>query len=281
LFIAGGVEFGVIGQATMAFATLVGAFSLIITQFQSISSYASVVTRLSELVEASESAALRDSASCLDCRPSADRIQYAGLELREPGTGGHLLLRGLDASFEPGKSVLISGPNQAAKLALFHATAGLHESGRGSILRPPPEQLAFLLEQPYLPPSSLRELLTPPGAKTPVTDAAMLSVLNELGLDLAAARHHDFDSQRHWSAELSLGDEQILAVARALLAKPRFAFLDHLDSSLNDDEFRAVRQVMARHGIACIVLGNGKTSPAGYDAVLELYADGTWKWTEC
>jgi hypothetical protein len=38
---------------------------------------------------------------------------------------------------------------------------------------------------------------------------------------------------------------------------------------------------MARHGIACIVLGNGKTSsPQGYDAVLELYADGSWKWTE-
>lgn len=109
----------------------------------------------------------------------------------------------------------------------------------------------------------------------------MLSVLYELGLDLAAARNRDFDTQHHWVAELSLSDEQTLAVARALLAKPRFAFLDHLDSSLNDDEFRNVRQVMTRHGIACIVLGNGKTSsPQGYDAVLELYADGSWKWTE-
>ena len=281
LFIAGGVEFGVIGQATMAFATLVGAFSLIITQFQSISSYAAVVTRLGELVEASQAAALRDTASCLDCRPSPDRITYSGLHLRAPSDDGHLLLRDLNLSFEPGKSALVIGPNQAAKLALFHATAGLHESGSGSIRRPPPDQLAFLLEQPYLPPSSLRELLTPSGAKAPVSDAAMLSVLNELGLDLAAARNRDFDTQHHWVAELSLSDEQTLAVARALLAKPRFAFLDHLDSSLNDDEFRNVRQVMARHGIACIVLGNGKTSsPQGYDAVLELYADGSWKWTE-
>ncbi len=108
----------------------------------------------------------------------------------------------------------------------------------------------------------------------------MLSVLNELGLDLAAARHRDFDAQHHWVAELSLSDEQTLAVARALLAKPRFAFLDHLDSSLNNDDFRNVRRVMARHGIGCIVLGNGKTSAQGYDAVLELYADGSWKWTE-
>jgi putative ATP-binding cassette transporter len=54
LFIEGKVEFGVIGQSAMAFATLLGAFSLVITQFQAISSYASVITRLSEFVKAAE-----------------------------------------------------------------------------------------------------------------------------------------------------------------------------------------------------------------------------------
>jgi putative ATP-binding cassette transporter len=54
LFIRGQVEFGVIGQSAMAFSALLGAFSLIITQFQAISSYASVVTRLSEFVERAE-----------------------------------------------------------------------------------------------------------------------------------------------------------------------------------------------------------------------------------
>jgi len=54
LFIDRKVEFGVIGQSAMAFATLLGAFSLVITQFQAISSYASVVTRLSEFGKAAE-----------------------------------------------------------------------------------------------------------------------------------------------------------------------------------------------------------------------------------
>ena len=48
--------FGVIGQSAMAFATLLGAFSLVITQFQAISSYASVIARLSEFVEHAEKA---------------------------------------------------------------------------------------------------------------------------------------------------------------------------------------------------------------------------------
>lgn len=56
MFIERKVEFGVIGQSAMAFATLLGAFSLVITQFQAISSYASVVARLSEFVEHAEKA---------------------------------------------------------------------------------------------------------------------------------------------------------------------------------------------------------------------------------
>ena len=56
LFIRGEVQFGVITQSAMAFAQLLGAFSLIVTQFQSISSFAAVVARLSSLAEAIEGA---------------------------------------------------------------------------------------------------------------------------------------------------------------------------------------------------------------------------------
>jgi len=51
-FIEGKIEFGVITQSAVAFATLVAAFSLIVSQFQSLSSYAAVVARLSALAEA-------------------------------------------------------------------------------------------------------------------------------------------------------------------------------------------------------------------------------------
>ena len=56
-FIEGKIEFGVITQSAVAFAALVAAFSLIVSQFQSLSSYAAVVARLSALVEALDSRA--------------------------------------------------------------------------------------------------------------------------------------------------------------------------------------------------------------------------------
>ncbi len=51
-FIEGKIEFGVITQSAIAFTALVAAFSLIVTQFQSLSSFAAVVARLSALAEA-------------------------------------------------------------------------------------------------------------------------------------------------------------------------------------------------------------------------------------
>jgi putative ATP-binding cassette transporter len=53
-FIERKIEFGVITQSAVAFSMLVAAFSLIVTQFQSVSSYAAVVARLSALVEVVE-----------------------------------------------------------------------------------------------------------------------------------------------------------------------------------------------------------------------------------
>ncbi|HEY3819138.1 MAG TPA: SbmA/BacA-like family transporter [Polyangiaceae bacterium] len=48
-YFAGQIEFGVVTQSAMAFAQVLGAFSLIVVQFQSISSFAAVIRRLGEL----------------------------------------------------------------------------------------------------------------------------------------------------------------------------------------------------------------------------------------
>ena len=49
LYVRGKVEFGVVTQSAMAFAFTVNGFSLIVSQFQTLSSYAAVVRRLGAL----------------------------------------------------------------------------------------------------------------------------------------------------------------------------------------------------------------------------------------
>lgn len=56
LYIHNEVQFGSISQAAMAFGQVVGAFSIIVTKFQEVSTYAAVVNRLGSMWEATEQA---------------------------------------------------------------------------------------------------------------------------------------------------------------------------------------------------------------------------------
>ena len=280
LFMHHGVEFGVIGQAAMAFATLLGAFSLIVTQFQAISAYASVIARLGEFLEASEKAAVRNEASCIGCSTISDHFGYKGLTLRSTDPGGTVLLDRLDASFLPGTRVLVHGPQHAARMALFRASAGLYDAGTGNIVRPPPAKLAFLPERPYLPSGTLRELLVPSGSDCRMTNDEISGVIREVGLEALVKQNDGFEHPRNWLEVLSFEDQQRLSVARAILARPDFALLDQLNSALGEAEFHRILELLAKHGITCISFGDDAPDPSRHDACLELNADGSWKWTD-
>ena len=61
-YVASKIEFGVITQSAGAFATVVAAFSLVVTQFQSLSALAAVMARFSSMAEAVDQAQARPSA---------------------------------------------------------------------------------------------------------------------------------------------------------------------------------------------------------------------------
>lgn len=281
LFINEGVEFGVIGQSAMAFATLVAAFSLIITQFQAISAYASVVTRLGEFVEASEKAAARNAASCIGCTTGTDQFVITRLTLRAADEEGRILVSDLNVSLIPGRRVMVYGSNQAARHVLFRACAGLYDAGSGSIVRPPPEKLAFLPEQPFLPPGTAREILLPDGAASRLTNADLAQLFAEIGLVSSKFRTpEDFDTPRNWQEALSLSKQQLMSVARAMLASPEFIFSDRLESALKPETCRLVLEALERRGITCISFGESEPDPALHHASLEIRDDGSWEWRE-
>ncbi len=280
IFISRGTEFGIIGQSAMAFATIVGAFSIIITQFQSISVYASVITRLGEFMEASDKAALRNAASCIGCATESDHFAYGDLTLRSDDEDDNLLLEKLNVSFLPGKRVWVAGSNLAAKLALFRASAGLYDAGTGTIVRPAPDKIMFLTEQPYLPPSTLRELLVPAHRGHDMTNEDVLSVLHEVGLGPAVTKHDGFEAPRNWHDVLSLGEQQLMAIARLIISGAQFAFLDRLDSALTSKAEKDVLHLLATRGVTCISFGEGPPDSESHDSCLELRDDGSWTWID-
>jgi len=140
----------------------------------------------------------------IDARGDEARVAYEGLTLLAAGNA-HVLVRELSATIPRGTRVLITGSNEVAKAALFRATAGLWENGRGRIVRPGGDDIQFLPERPYLPPGTLREGLVRMG-RADVEHERIVAVLRELDLDGAVERAGGPDVERDWDDTLPLGE---------------------------------------------------------------------------
>ena len=277
MFIHGEVEFGVITQSAMVFAMLLGAFSLIINMFQPISSYTAVLSRLNQLWDAMEKDKNQTMPNTnIETTEEDGHIKYEHLTLRS-SQDNRILLKDLTITIPHGKRLLISGPNEDAKLALFRATADMSVTGEGKIVRPNLDCVRFLPQRAYLYPGTLRELLLRNGEENVISDERLLAALEELGLSGVLARAHGLDVEQDWPSCLSLGEEQLLAFTRLLLAAPQFAFLDRVYSALSPEQAWQILLKLSMDSISYIALDDAKNLPELYDAILEIKQDGSWQ----
>lgn len=275
-FIRGDVEFGVITQSAAAFAMLVGAFSLIITQFQSISNFAAVVARLSSLLEAIEQSHAPAMPPGIEIVDGEGRLAFEHLTLLS--SDGRTVLKNFSASVAVGTRVLITGPNQPAGAALFKAAAGIPTAGSGRIIRPGPERpILFLPQQPYLMPGTLRQTLLSPDKAAEISDERILYLLREFDLDVGQAE--GLDKESDWEVLLSLREQQLLALIGILLSAPRFVFLDRIDTTLGTEEFHKILQMLCEYSITYLNSGTISTGESMYDAKLTCEQGGEWTWT--
>ena len=89
----------------------------------------------------------------------------------------------------------------------------------------------FLPQKPWLPIAPLREVVAWPRSAEDVGDAAIREALEACALPGLASR---LDEVEHWAQRLSPGEQQRVAFARALLAKPDWLFLDEATSALDE-----------------------------------------------
>lgn len=277
LFIDGEIEFGVIAQSAMAFAQLVGAFSLIVSQFQSISSFTAVVSRLGSLWEGIEDARSSEVLG-LEVVKEDECMAYEHVTLKS-AENDTLLINDLSVSIPCGTRLLVAGPNEAAKVALFRATAGIWETGGGRILRPSLEKIFFLPERPYLPPGTLRHVLLRSDREEATGDDQIIAMLRALNVESVLTRIGGLDvEQDDWVSILSLGEQQLIAFTCLLLAAPRFAFLDRPGTALTPEQVDHILKVLSNRSITYVTIGEDGEIIRNYDAVLELTIDGGWSW---
>jgi putative ATP-binding cassette transporter len=176
-------------------------------------------------------------------------------------------------SIRRNERTLVTGPSGAGKSTLFRAIAGVWPFGRGSIAIPAKAKLMMLPQRPYFPVGSLMGAIVYPAEADAFDAHRVRDVLIAVGLPQLASR---LEEDAHWNRILSLGEQQRLGLARALLHAPQYLFLDEATASLDEaSEAKLYRLLQEKLPTATIVsIGHRSTLEAFHQRRVVLIRDG-------
>jgi putative ATP-binding cassette transporter len=242
-YFTGAISLGVLTQIGNAFGQVQGSLSWFVESYGSLADWKATVDRLLTFEEAMEAArrqAMQQTG--IHVVPNGTAAVHADhLELGLPD--GSVIVPDVSLDVAPGERVLISGPTGAGKSTLFRAMAGIWPFGAGQVHVPSDAHMLFLPQRPYLPIASLRDamLYPDPTRAGSVDDATLRDVLDAVGLDAFTNRLDDVDN---WSMQMSGGEQQRLAIARAILQRPTWLFLDEATAALDDESEQAMYSLL-------------------------------------
>ena len=276
LYFAGQIKFGVVTQAESAFFQVLGALSIIITQFEQLSSFVAGISRLDAF-----SAAIEETGKTKDNIPKIESVEEADLKLKhvtlKTPDNQKILVRDLSTNTVSEKGLLITGVSGVGKSSLLRAVAGLWDTGEGNISRPELDDMLFLPQRPYMVIGSLREQLLYPHTERSVDDTELRDVLKRVNLEDLPERVGGFDAEFDWGQLLSLGEQQRLAFARLLLTKPRYAILDEATSALDEANEANLYKELNNLGTKYVSVGHRPSLLSYHEQVLQLQGDGGWE----
>ncbi|GEP60509.1 ABC transporter ATP-binding protein/permease [Reyranella soli] len=264
-FFSGALTLGVVMQTASAFGQVQGALSFFIDNYTYLAELRAVMDRLMGLQKASDA----KPATSIEVAPEPGRsdLGAAGLTLGLPN--GQALLADATFALPRGRSTLITGASGSGKSTLFRALAGIWPFGKGQVRVPAGARVLFLPQKPYIPIGTLRDAVKYPDEQSTASDAEIVSALEAVKLGHIAGR---MDEVAHWTNILSGGEQQRLAVARALVFKPDWLFLDEATASLDEAMETAVYEALKQRlpAMTMVSIGHRPSLRQWHDRQIEL-----------
>ena len=203
----------------------------------------------------------------------------------ETASGGLTVLRGVDLDVRPGEVVGLIGPSGSGKSSLLHAAGLLERPTAGQILIDGVDvghlderarthirlaKIGFVYQFHHLLPEfDARDNVALPlriaGVAQPEARARAAEVLTALGLG---------ERLTHQPAQLSGGEQQRVAVARALANRPRLLLADeptgNLDPATSQTVFEALHRLVKDTGVAALIATHNMELAGHMDRVFAL-----------
>ena len=267
-FFSGAIQLGELMQIASAFGRVQDSLSWFVDNYDRLASWRATTDRLTSF-EQSLAHLSGDAAAATVHTTQGDGFATDGLDILLPH--GQELLNGLRWSAAAGESVLVHGPSGSGKSTLFRVLAGIWPWARGAVQRPADfeQRTMFLPQRPYFPHGSLREALAYPSQAGVYSDEALKQALSDALLPHLTTR---LDEHNTWGLKLSGGEQQRLAIARALLKRPRWLFADEATSALDE----AAEKTLYERLRAMAVSENGALISIAHSPSVAGFHDRSW-----
>ena len=273
-FFAEKIQLGGMMQTVNAFSSVQDALSFFIASYRTLAEWQSVVARLGGFETAIASATtLATSVDAIDIEPSGGSTAIDLRQLLVKLPNGSPLVSAQAFSLRGNERTLVTGPSGSGKSTLFRAIAGIWPFGTGSIAIPAKASLMMLPQRPYLPIGSLEAAIVYPADASAYGSDQVRDALISVGLPKLALR---IGEEAHWNRMLSLGEQQRLGIARALLHAPRYLFLDEATASLDEASEAALYRLLEEKlpATTIVSIGHRSTLEAFHQRNVVLARDG-------
>lgn len=272
-YFAKSIQLGDMMQTGSAFSSVQDALSFFVSAYRSIAEWRSIVARLDGF-EMSVSSAANITAhepTIGVAASNGNTITLQQLMVKLPN--GEPLVSVDAFTIQPAERMLVTGPSGSGKSTLFRAVAGIWPFGSGAIGVPDKARLMMLPQRPYFPIGTLKDAVIYPAEHGTIASEKIAEALIAVGLPRLAKR---LNEEGHWNRVLSLGEQQRLGLARALLHMPDYLFLDEATASLDEpSEARLYRLLTERLPQATIVsIGHRSTLDAFHTRKASMVEDG-------
>ena len=273
-YFAGTIQLGGLKQTASAFTSVQTALSFFVDAYRQLAEWRAVIARLDGFnvaVESAQAAATAKPGIEVVSHTGKDAIRIDDLVVRLPQGG--TLVAADDLVIAAGERVLVTGSSGAGKSTLFRAIAGTWPFGAGTIHVPKGAKVMTLPQRPYFSIGTLAAAVTYPAEPGTFSTEVLAEVITAVGLPALAGR---LTEEAHWNRMLSLGEQQRLGIARAILQAPDYLFLDEATASLDESAEAAIYRLLDERlqHTTIVSIGHRSTLSAFHGRGIALVRDG-------